>query len=255
MWPLIKRDLDQMVTTTLRSSGITHAIFVIIAILLMWVLGPRQFHLLDKRTINGFILLIGMIVAGLLYTQFSLEQDASNRQLTFLQLLPIRKVDIVHAKYISHLLVVTAAFVWASLLISFNLWINSTWTIDGWLIAVAFISMLLFLMACSLLLYFLSGNKHRFIWTYVMAIGWTTVLFIWIGPLASGIGISFGKLSSIIFILAVITYLISWGLSVINIQKKGTPIEVENLLLDKQNERIETLKQRYKERKGKEVGE
>lgn len=252
MWPLIKRDLDQMVTTTLRSSAISHVIFIIIAVVLMWLLGTNKTGLFETRSINLFILLIGMMMAGQIYSQFNLEEDASDRQLTFLQLLPIRTRHIVHSKFLANVIVAYAAFVWASLLISINLWINSTWSIDGWLPAVAFVAMLLVLMSSSLLWYFFIGNKRGFIIMYVFVIGWIATLFIVLGPVKDSVPISFGVLCILLLCCAIMIYLISWLLSVYRVQKKGIPTEVESLLMDKQYEYIEDLKRRYQARKERE---
>jgi len=249
MLALVKRDLEQMVTTTLRSSLMSHAIFMIIAIGLMWLLGPKNIGYLDTNSINLLIFVFGMLMAGQFYTQFNLEEDVSYGQLTFLQLLPIRTVDIIHAKYLSNLLVACGAFVWASLLVSINLWMNGTLTMYGWIDGVVFLAFLLLLIASSLSWYFFIGNKRGFVVMYILSISWMVVMFIVLGPVKDGITISFGLFSSFLLCLAIAIYLFSWVLSVKRIQKKGILFERESVEIDQQSERIQALKNRYKKRK------
>ena len=253
MWPLVKRELEQMVTTTLRSSLISHAVFMIIAIGLMWLLGPKNIGYLDTNSINVLIFVFGMLMVGQFYTQFNLEEDASYGQLIFLQLLPIRTVDIIHAKYLSNLFVACAAFVWASLLISINLWMNDTLTMYGWLDGVVFIAFLLLLIASSLSWYFFIGNKRGFVVMYILSISWMVVMFIALGPVKDGITISFELFSSLLLCVAITIYLFSWAFSIKRIQKKGIPFQCESVEIDQQSERIEALKRRYKKRKERET--
>lgn len=248
MWPLIKRELDQMVTTTLRSSAKFYTVFTLISILVIWLLGPTMLGFLNTQSINLFILLFVMIVAGLLYTQFSLEEDASNRQMTLLQVLPISKRQMVHAKFISHLLVAVAAFIWTSILIAVNLFINSMWTIDGLLYATCLTSMLFMLIALNVLWFFMFGDHYGFIFSYVNFLVWTILLFIVVGPIVDSSAMSFGNVSIILLIGSFATFLLSWGFSIRIVRKKGIPKETKTYpAIDEQ---IEDLKKRYEARKG-----
>lgn len=250
MWALIKRNLDEMVMTTLRSSGITHIISGMVIILLMWILGTHVFGWLSTKDISFFLILIGMMVAAIFYTFSNIEEDASNRQNAFLQLLPVRKRYIIHAKFLSNLIVCIAAFIWISVLISANLLINDTWTLDAWLPTVVFVSTLLCLVSGGLLWNFTLGNKRGFWYFYAMFIVWTVLLYQLIGPIQKSIAASFSTLSVISLGGAAGVFLICWWISAAYVRRKGFPEEIGSIAIEKEQAKLEALKRRYDERKG-----
>lgn len=235
---LLRRELEEMrVSADRKESVIILGIVSIIIILLEWLLGPALFDVYDTDGIAAFIVIIGMVHAGG-EVDFSIEEDHAHRQMSFLQTLPIRKNQIVHAKFLNMFLLCGKIFLWIAILISFNQMINSNWELVDLTAALLAASSILLLMAEHLLRYFLWGyrkkgnwlnNISRVIWVVLFMIGFIFMSWSWVLAL---------------FILSLIVYGICWRVSIKRIQKRGFPQEVEQLGFTKIEQSAEELKSR-----------
>lgn len=200
-------------------------------------MGPALFDVYDTDGIAAFIVILGMVHAGG-EVDFSIEEDNGHRQMSFLQTLPIRKRQIVHAKYLNMLLLCGKTFLWIVILISINQMINSNWELVDLTAALLAASSILLLMAEHLLRYFLWGygkkghwmnNISRMIWVVLPMFGLSFMAWSWVFAL---------------FILSLIVYGICWWVSIKRIQKWGFPQEVEQPGFTKIEQWAEELKSR-----------
>lgn len=75
MWVLIRRELEEMrVSSSRKESVISTMITGLVIILLMWLLGPEIFGVLDAKAITAFLAMIGLFSAGS-GMNLSLEED------------------------------------------------------------------------------------------------------------------------------------------------------------------------------------
>lgn len=240
---LIRRELDGMVTMNLRRSLQTYIIFGLLFVSFMWLLGPNVIGYLEMEAISLFVFMAGMLSAVVSMLSI-MEEDTTERQLSFLQTLPLRKRDIVHAKFLSILLVCGFMFIWVSVLVSANLLINDIWTMESWMVVFLFLSVLVFLMAENLLWYFLRGLRSNWIF-YFSFIAWMTVL-VFLG-FNKPSGISQSLISGISLISSFLSYFICWWIAVRKVHHKGFPLEKDKPgRLTKK--RLEELKERQSER-------
>ncbi|QKY68823.1 hypothetical protein [Lentibacillus sp. CBA3610] len=79
MRALIRRELEGMVTISIKRSLQTYIVFGLVLILLMWLLGPNIIGYLATDLISLFIFLIGMLAAGVSMLSV-MEDDAASRQ-------------------------------------------------------------------------------------------------------------------------------------------------------------------------------
>ncbi|TFJ94409.1 ABC-2 transporter permease [Lentibacillus salicampi] len=245
MWPLIRRELDGMVTISLKKSFQTYTVFGLVLVLLMWLFGPSAIDYLEKDLISLLIFLIGMLSAGMNMLSV-MEDDAASKQLAFLQTLPVRESDIVHAKFLSTLLLGGFIFVWVSVLVSANLVINDVWTIESWMVVFLFLAVLVLLMAGNLLWYFCRGGLHNGWMNYLLLVAGALVLLYLGFYRPSGISQPFLYGMSLGF--SVLAYLICWWAATTRVNKKGFPKEVDDPEREKMKEHAEELKRRYAER-------
>ncbi|MFD2759626.1 ABC-2 transporter permease [Lentibacillus juripiscarius] len=244
MWMLIRRELDNMVTINLRRSFQAYIIFGLVFVLFMWLLGPRVIGYFEAEMFSLFVFMAGMLsaVASMLFT---IEEDDAERQISFLQTLPIRKRDIVHAKFLSIFLVCGFMFIWVSVLNSANLLMNDVWTMESWMDVFIFLAVLIFLVAENLLWYFLRGLRSNWIF-YFSFIAWMTVLVLLGFNRPSGISQS--VICGVSLISSFLAYPTCWWLSVRKVHHKGFPLEKDNPGRKNTEKHIEELKRRQSER-------
>ncbi|HLS10286.1 ABC-2 transporter permease [Lentibacillus sp.] len=248
MWPLVRRELDGMVTINLKRSFQTYVVFGLVLILLMWVLGPNVTDIFATELISLFLFLIGLLAAGMSLLS-TMEEDAANRQLEFLQTLPVRKTDIVHAKFLSSLLLCGFLFVWVSILVSANLLINDVWTVESIRIVFLYLAVLMLLATGNLLWYFLRGSLHGGWINYALLLN-GSVFLLYMG-FYSPFGISKTFLFSISLAIAGFVYIGCWWLLAKRVKNKGFPKETDDPEREKIEKRAEELKRRYAERQAK----
>ncbi|MFC4620101.1 ABC-2 transporter permease [Camelliibacillus cellulosilyticus] len=189
-------------------------------LLIAWLIGPSGFGLVKIDTINLFISLMGMMFTNFRMTE-NLEQDRANRQMTFLQTLPVAKNKIVHAKFLSVLSLCAMNIIWIVLLVAGNLTINHGWSWGAWGVVQLFSSMMLFISGMLLLSFFVWGRGHMG-WLFYLSLAiWGGILFL----LAVIIGLAIDRLWLFSLIGSIVTYLICWGVSWFKVARKGFPVE------------------------------
>ncbi len=151
-----------------------------------------------------------------------LKNDHANQQLTYLQTLPIRTSQIVHAKFLNVLLIYVSVFAGGYVFVSFNRWINGIWKIAPWQELYAFLSFLLFLAAITLYFYFKLGYQ-RIQWVFLLSLLIWGGAFMLIGSIMQYAW--FPVHPSLSVLLSLILYFISWGMAVRKVNTKGLPDE------------------------------
>lgn len=224
---LFQREIDQLRSLRPRKNIGSYLMFGLIIVLLMWILGPNSIGYLDIEQINKYGCMTIMLFAAWDMND-SLEQDVAFRQLSFLQTLPVGKAEIVHAKFLSCLALCGVTLIKLGLLVSINLLMNSAWTLESSLIMLFATSLLVFLMAGNLLLYFLRGIRGGNLLLNSMIIVWIVVIF--------SMGLEYKPLefSKIllwglsIFVISLLTYFFCWWVAVRIVHNKGFPYEEVN---------------------------
>ncbi|TMN23364.1 hypothetical protein FFL34_15620 [Lentibacillus cibarius] len=166
-----------------------------------------------------------------------------------MQTLPVRKTNIVHAKFLSNLLLCGFIFIWTSVLVSANLLMNDVWTIGSWMIVFPFLAVLMLLVSGNLLWYYFQGSLHNGWINYALVIGGTMILLYLGFHKPSGQSQTF--LYSLSLSLSVLVYFVNWVAVIIKVHKKGFAKEVPNPEREKTNKRIEELKRRHAEHQSK----
>ncbi|RYG73513.1 ABC-2 transporter permease [Lentibacillus lipolyticus] len=220
MWLLIRRELEGKDSSDFGQLRGYLPLGIIVA-LSIYLFGPRVTGLLDVGKINSFLSILGVIlVLGSLSER--LEKDDANYQMTFLQTLPVRKSQIVHAKFLNILFLCALMFVVLYIFISLNRWMNGVWMLAPWTELYAFMSFLLFLSAVTLFFYFKLGYQ-RIQWVFLLS------LLIWGGAfMLIGSIMQYARFPvhpSLSLIISLILYFISWGMAVRKVNIKGIPDE------------------------------
>lgn len=225
---LIRRELDAMVYSWQEAIRV-YTLVGIGYILVMWVLGPRVVGVIDAEQSSLLISILGFMIAGGRLT-FNLEQYKTNRQQTFLETLPVRKGEVVHAKFISLFLLGTFTFAWTSFFIFINVFLN-----DGemgyWVMAWLMSSMFVFITGVILLCYFLWGHRRIGLIFYSSLAVWTAALIAPVFMLKST-GLSFFQLMGLALLASIMIYFVCWWAAVRKVNRKGLPWEelsVDNL--------------------------
>lgn len=245
---LIQRELEEMRVSSSKMEGIiTTIIMGLIIVFFMWLLGPRIFGI-DAKVLTAFVVIIGLLNAGS-GMNLALEADSSSRQISFLQTLPILKEQIIHAKFISVLLLCWKTFVWMAVLISINLVINSDWSLESWTVVFLSISIVVFLMAENLLRYFLWGLRKKSNGLFTLSFIIWGVLFFLMFSLNSSVLSQSPLWGVLLFVFSLIVYLICWLISVKSVRMRGFPREVESMDFKKVEAFAEDLKSRQSEQK------
>ncbi|UJL46175.1 ABC-2 transporter permease [Virgibacillus sp. NKC19-16] len=216
---LISREFDEMFYW--KKMIYYHNLFGAGIILLTWILGPKVAGLTDVENMNMMICLIGLLfVYGRL--SYTMKQEAANRQITFLQTLPVRKNYIIHAKFLSNLGLCAASFIWMLLFVSLNQWINASWTFEAWMMASVFISMALFIAAIMQICHFIWGAGGKD-WIFYIALAIWGVIAISSGFLLEDLGISFTQFWLLLIIVPMVIYFICWWVTIWWTNRSGFP--------------------------------
>lgn len=190
-------------------------------ILLSWILGPKMIGFIDIENMNLMLCVIGLLfVYGRL--SYTMNQETANRQIIFLQTLPVRKNYIIHAKFLSTLGLCGAAFIWMSLFVSFNLWINTSWTFEAWMMALVFISMALFIAAIMQMCHFIWGAGGKD-WIFYLALAIWGAIATLSGFLLEDLGLSLTQFGLLLMIVPMAIYFICWWVSICWTNRNGFP--------------------------------
>lgn len=175
---------------------------------------------------NGHFSILSIVITWQIVSN-GLILEGNNRQMRFLQTLPIRKSQIVHAKFISVLLLCGCTLVWIAFFILLNMVISGTPIKGSWILLGFFLifSMIIYMASVTLLPYFLWGYKRVFLVSILFFVGLAGVLV----PVGFFMDRA-GKEPSIFYflnlmILSLVIYFICWWVSVQRINKKGFPDE------------------------------
>lgn len=222
MKALIGREIENM-GFSWREASRFYSLIGIGGVLVMWVLGPRVLGVVSTESsyvliaIMGLVLAFGRLIVGL-------ERDEANRQLTFLQTLPVPKTNIIHAKFMSLLLLSALTIVWIAILFSLNMFVNGG-KVEYWMTDVLFVSMFIFVTAMSLLWYYFWGN-HRLNTVFYVLVGLWGAIFVFVGfILRLFAGVSFIQVMGLALGVSVLIYLICWRVVVRRVYRKGIPRE------------------------------
>ncbi|TRM12161.1 ABC-2 transporter permease [Lentibacillus cibarius] len=220
---LIQREMEGEIASDWQERIIYHVMYGVVLIIFMWLLGPRVLDLFSIRAMDQFVSVMVVLVVSSTLNE-KLKNDSINRQMSFLQTLPVSKSQLVHAKFLHMLLLWCMAFVWLSSVISVNFLLNGGWTFDWWTHVWGFTSALLFIQAMTLLCYFSKGYQGVQAVFYLSALAWATI-FIPLGLTLEETGLSKGGLWGIALMAAFIIYVISWLMAVRKVNAKGVPEE------------------------------
>lgn len=121
MRTLIRRELGEMsLAQYYKDDPRTYLfIFGIVGIgfpIILWLLGPGFIGVFGAEDLHSFISIFGLLIVWQMVIN-GLQHDDSNRQMTFLQTLPVRGSQIVHAKFTGALLLCSCVVIWISLFI------------------------------------------------------------------------------------------------------------------------------------------
>ncbi|TFJ94408.1 hypothetical protein E4U82_00385 [Lentibacillus salicampi] len=129
---LMQREMEGDVASGFGDKAVSYMLFGIISILLTWVLGPKVTGVFDINSMNQLVSIMCLLITVSSMSS-KLEEDHANRQLSFLQTLPVSKRQIVHVKFQHLLLNGCLMFVWLSVVTSVNLFISKSWTLESWI--------------------------------------------------------------------------------------------------------------------------
>src|SRR5699024_7974319 len=147
---LIQRELEEMRVSADRKESLLTVVFAsLLAILFLFFLGPAFFDIFDTDAITFIVTLAGIGFIGML-TNTSLQEDSHQRQIAFLQTLPITRNRIVHAKFLSILIKSGKSCLWMLAFVSLNVLVNSTWSIAYLMAVLLAVSIMLLLVAENL---------------------------------------------------------------------------------------------------------
>ncbi|GAA0429026.1 hypothetical protein GCM10008983_01680 [Lentibacillus halophilus] len=220
---LMQRELEGELASDLKERIIYYAMYGTVLIVLTWLLGPRVLDWFSIMGMNRFVSVMAIIVVSSTINE-KLKNDSSNRQMSFLQTLPVPKSQLVHAKFLHMLLMWAMAFVWLSAVTSVNLLLNGSWTFELWTHVWGFTSASLFIQAMALLCYFSKGYRGVQAVFYLSALAWAAI-FIPLGLTLKETGLSKGELWGTALIAAFIICGISWRIAVRKVNARGIPEE------------------------------
>lgn len=223
---LIERELEGEVAANLGERVIYYVMFGILSVFVMWLLGPPIIGVFEAESMNSFISIMAIIIMSGSMSD-KLAKDKADQQMTFLQTMPINRSQIVHAKFLSMLLLWSITFTWMSIVVSINLWMNGIWTFESWRHVWFFISLVLFARTITLWFYLLRGSPNiNFIYYSALAI-WTAIVLSldFIFKLAN---FSNTQLWGLSLIFSLVLYFICWWVAVRKVNTKGFPQEMGN---------------------------
>lgn len=221
---LIRRELDSMVYSWQEAFRV-YTLVGIGYILVMWILGPRIAGVIDAEQSSLLISIFGFTIAGGRMT-VSLERDKKKQQQTFLQTLPIYKTHIVHAKFLSILFLCAFTFVWISVFIIVNVFVNGG-EMRYWIMALLMASMFFFITGMTLLCYFLWGHRRIGLIFYSTLAVWTMAFMTMVFTMKSS-DISFSRLLGLALLVTAVIYFVCWWVAVCSVNKRGLPQETSS---------------------------
>ena|SRR5699024_2177410 len=197
--------------------SISTSIFILIA---TWLLGPRMFHLLEVESLSFFIAIMFFLNIQGLISQ-NLKQDSENAQQYFLQTLPVKKTNIIHAKFLSVFMLFCVGIVGSSVLMLIHLWMNKG-TFEDIGIALTVTSLFIFSLSIMVFRFIVSDTKHIEITFYGSLPIWI-ILFIVINLWLDSMSIAFKMTEVAIFSLlfSLILFFVLWFFAARIIHKRG----------------------------------
>ena len=183
-----------------------------------WVLGPRIFNILEISSSNLYICIVIFIITQQ-FAWRNLKQDSTTSQQKFLHILPIKKSEIVHAKFLSFLLLYLVGLISSFILVFTNIWLNH----EGWSsISTALLIPSMFIFITSITLYksmFLDDESFNVIYYISLAV-WTVIILSVI-YITKPLNFSMFHLTSIFLIFSLAIYLLFWFVTIQSLRKRG----------------------------------
>src|SRR5699024_2834432 len=192
----------------------------VLALSTVYLLGPKMLHLLDVEGLSFFVsLLFFQSIHGAIFQ--NLKQDGENAQSVFLQTLPIKKTRILHAKFLSCLILFWMGIAGVVVLTFINIWINKG-TLENMGMALTVVSLFIFSLSITIFRFVVSGRKHLDLTFYSSLIVWV-ILIIAVNVLLELMSIDFTMLEVISYslLLSFIIYFSCWALATQIIRKRG----------------------------------
>lgn len=225
MGALIKRELKALdIAGNNKNPALIYGLLGIGYPLIIWLLGPGLAGFYDVENFELSVSILGMVLV-MLRVDNSLEREGANRQMNFLQTLPVTKRQIVNAKFIAILLVSVVTIVWMNVVIFLMILISDVSMDDYGLLSGFFSSLIIFIAAVTLLVYFYKGARKLFIAEILSIIIWANV-FGFAGFYIPRLADHFVFMIAITLALAI--YFICWQLSIRRVKKKGFPLNEGN---------------------------
>ncbi|HLS10285.1 ABC-2 transporter permease [Lentibacillus sp.] len=224
MGALIKRELRALnIAGNYKNPELIYGFLGIGYPLIVWLLGPGLAEFYDVENFNLSVSILGMALV-MLRVDNSLEREGTSRQINFLQTLPLKKSQIVSAKFISVLLLSGMTVVWMNMVILLTIFISGASYEEYGLFLGFFSSLIIFIVAMTLLAYFFKGPRRHFLIGILSIIIWANVFGL-SGFYLTSLGIVSGYSVFLVFItMALIIYFICWQLSITRVKKKGFPL-------------------------------
>ncbi|MFD2759625.1 ABC-2 transporter permease [Lentibacillus juripiscarius] len=217
----LARNYDNSTRAFLSVYGILGIGFPVI----LWLLGPGIAGIFDAEVFNTSVSVTGMVLVWQTVSG-SLQREDANRQLTFLQTLPVEKRHIVNAKFTSVLLICLFTIAWMAIVMFLNVWISGIGTGETWLPVGFFASLIIFIAAMTLQTFFRWGARRLTMTPMIITIFIWGGVFTLLGFFMKRMGKEPGVFVFMIFMsLSLAIYLSCWWLSVRKVNKKGFPID------------------------------
>lgn len=216
MKALIYRELE---VASITKKLYQYVFFMSICLLVAaWIIGPNLLNLISVEQMSILITIIIFITINTTISN-NIEVDSESSQKVFLQTLPIKTEHLVHAKFLTVLLLNILAFIWAISLTTVHILINNgEWSYL--MITYIMSSMILFISSIIVLNYFVCQHQRPTLVFYVSLVIWAVVFGSGI-YLFSTLGLSMELSMGIALLGALIVYIASWFTVIIRIKTKG----------------------------------
>jgi len=196
---------------------IAYMIFCLAVVASGVIAGPKGLGLFNSESISLYLSIINFTFLNGLVTN-NLEQDSKYRQQIYLQTLPVRKQQIVHAKFSSILLLGIAFFATNALMISAYILITDGMWTD---IMKSLVMAALYMFVFGIMLFaFFSGFRRLNVIFY-------TALAFFVGPallagfFLAGSGTSLHLILTSGFFFVICIYLLCWLTAAVKMRKSG----------------------------------
>jgi len=210
MKTLIWREFNIMVPSW---KGLIKMFFILSFFLLLfgWVLGPRILNILEIGSSNLYICMVIFMITQQ-FAWRNLKQDSTTFQQKFLHILPIRKSEIVHAKFLSFLFLYLIALLSSLILISINIWLNQEdWNNLG---ATSLIpSMFIFITSITLYKSIFSNHENINVIYYISLAIWS-VIILSVFYITKPMSFTILDFTSMFLIFSLSVYFLSWFITV-----------------------------------------